>query len=189
MKTIAILASGNGSNAENIIQYFAGRGTAKVALIATNNADAFVLERAKKHNIPTFVFTPQQLRETTLVHDRLAEAHINYIVLAGFLLMVPATLIKAYPNRIINIHPALLPKYGGRGMYGHFVHEAVVHAKETESGISIHFVNERYDEGEIIFQARCPVMATDTPETLAQKVHELEYRYFPEVIERVIGSA
>jgi phosphoribosylglycinamide formyltransferase 1 len=188
MKRLAILSSGNGSNAENIIQYFALRRTAEIVIVMTNNAAAFVIERAKKHNIPCLVFTPSQLRETDIVIQKLAEFHIDYIILAGFLLKIPENMLKSNPKRIINIHPALLPKFGGKGMYGQFVHEAVIHEKETESGISIHYVNEKYDEGEIIFQAKCPVDASDTPETLARKVHELEYRYYPEIIEKVVLS-
>jgi phosphoribosylglycinamide formyltransferase 1 len=186
MKRIAILASGNGSNAENIIRYFAEHKTAEVSLIISNKADAFVLERAKKHNIPALVFTSKELRETSLVIEQLQQYHIDYIVLAGFLLMIPENIIRMYPQKIINIHPALLPKYGGKGMYGNFVHEAVIREKQKESGISIHFVNEKYDEGQIIFQAKCPVEPWDTPESLAAKIHKLEYRYFPEVIEKVL---
>ncbi len=186
MKRIAILASGNGSNAENIIKYFETTKTAAVALIMTNKADAFVMERAKKYHIPAMIFNAQQLRETSLLPDILTDYKIDYIVLAGFLLKIPENILALYPDKIINIHPALLPKYGGKGMYGHFVHEKVIAEKEQESGISIHYVNEKYDEGTIIFQAKCKVDVTDTPDTLAAKIHELEQRYFPEVIERVI---
>ena len=186
MKRIAILASGNGSNAENIIRYFAEKGTAEVSLIMSNKADAYVLERAKNHTIPSFVFTAKEMRESDILVEKLAEFKTDYVVLAGFLLKIPENVLRSYPDRVINIHPALLPKYGGKGMYGHFVHEAVIREKEKESGISIHFVNEKYDEGEIIFQAKCIIEPFDTPETLAAKIHELEYRYFPEVIEKVI---
>ncbi|MEI6852150.1 MAG: phosphoribosylglycinamide formyltransferase [Bacteroidota bacterium] len=186
MKRIAILASGNGSNAENIIRYFAEKGTAEVSLIMSNKADAFVLERAKNHNIPAFVFTAKEMRETDILVEKLAEYRADYVVLAGFLLKIPENVLRSYPKSVINIHPALLPKFGGKGMYGHYVHEAVIREKEKESGISIHFVNEKYDEGEIIFQEKCTLTASDTPESLAAKIHELEYRHFPEIIERVI---
>jgi len=186
MKRIAILASGSGSNAENIIKYFAERKTATVSLLMTNKADAFVIERARKLKVPALIFTSKELRETELVIEQLKQYQIDYIVLAGFLLMIPENIIRMYPQKIINIHPALLPNYGGKGMYGNFVHEAVIREKQKESGISIHFVNENYDEGQVIFQAKCPVEPWDTPDSLAAKIHELEYRYFPEVIERVI---
>jgi phosphoribosylglycinamide formyltransferase-1 len=186
MKKIAILASGSGSNAENIINYFAAAKTAVVALILTNKADAYVIERAKKFDIPCFVFTSKQLRESDMVLNKLIDDNIDYVVLAGFLLKVPENILRVYPNKIINIHPALLPKYGGKGMYGDFVHQAVIANKENESGISIHFVNEKYDEGEIVFQAKCKIDASDTPDSLAAKIHELEYRYFPKIIEKVI---
>jgi phosphoribosylglycinamide formyltransferase 1 len=186
MKRIAILASGNGTNAENIIKYFEARKTAEVALIVTNKADAFVIERAKNYQIPAIVFNSQQLSETNLLPDTLTGYNIDYIVLAGFLLKIPENILTLYPDKIINIHPALLPKYGGKGMYGDFVHEKVIEEKEKESGISIHFVNEKYDEGKIIFQAKCTIDASDNPATLAAKIHELEYRYFPEIIEQVI---
>lgn len=185
-KRIAIFASGNGSNAENIVKYFSENNSVEVALILTNNKSAFVIERAKNHNIPCFVFTSKELKETTIVIDKLKEHQIEFIVLAGFLLMIPLNIIEAYPKKIINIHPALLPKYGGKGMYGDVVHQAVHVAGDTESGISIHFVNEKYDEGAIIFQERCALTTDDTPETIAQQVHQLEYRYFPEIIKKVI---
>jgi len=186
MKRIAILASGNGSNAENIIRYFAEKKTAMVSLILSNKAEAYVIERAKNNNIPFFVFTTLQMRESDVVLEKLKEYKTDYIVLAGFLLKIPENILRSYPDKIINIHPALLPKYGGKGMYGDFVHEKVIQEKEKESGISIHFVNEKYDEGEIIFQAKCSIEDSDSPATLAKKVHELEYRYFPEIIEKVI---
>jgi phosphoribosylglycinamide formyltransferase-1 len=186
MKRIAIFASGSGTNAENIINYFSKAKTAEVAIIMSNKADAYVLERAKKFNIPAFVFTSKQLQDTNIIVEKLIDCKIDYLILAGFLLKIPDNILRLYPNKIFNIHPALLPKYGGKGMFGNFVHEKVIREKEKESGISIHFVNEKYDEGEIIFQAKCKVDATDTPETLAAKIHELEHKYFAEVIERVI---
>lgn len=154
----------------------------------SNRSDAYVLERAKKLNIPSICFSRAELYETDLVLNLLKAENPALIVLAGFLWLLPDIIIRNFPGRIINIHPALLPKYGGRGMYGSKVHEAVVAAGEKESGITIHYVNEKYDEGDIIFQARSPVLPDDTPETLAQRIHELEYRYYPEVIEKLLAS-
>lgn len=188
MKNLAIFASGNGSNAENIINYFSFKNDISVSLIATNNKDAFVIERAKKHDIPCFIFTSAELKQTPLVLEKMAEFNIDFIVLAGFLLLIPQNIIRAFPNRILNIHPALLPKYGGKGMYGDFVHEAVRQSGDTETGISIHFVNEKYDEGSVIFQACCNIEPEDTPQSIAHKVHELEYKYFPAIIEKVISG-
>jgi len=187
MKKIALFASGSGSNAENIIRYFAGNDILFFSLIISNKKDVFVHERAKKLNIPSYYFEKERF-ENGEVLTFLREQGINFIVLAGFLLKVPENMLKAYPDKIINIHPALLPKFGGKGMYGSRVHEAVVAAKETESGITIHYVNENYDEGQIIFQAKCKVLPTDTPNDVAAKVHALEYRYFPEVIEKVVAG-
>ena len=188
IKKIAIFASGNGSNAENIIKYFTGNERVKIALILSNNPRAYVVERAQNHHIPYVVFTSKELKETPVVIDKLKEFDIDYIVLAGFLLLIPTTIIRAFPGRIINIHPALLPKFGGKGMYGSLVHEAVRQSGDTETGISIHFVNEKYDAGAVLFQARCVVAPEDTAETIAQKVHQLEYRYFPEIIEKVVAG-
>jgi phosphoribosylglycinamide formyltransferase-1 len=179
---VAIFASGSGSNAENIVLNFKNNPNLHVRLILSNKADAFVLERAKKLGVPSIVFSKKDFDETQHILSVLLEYQIDFIILAGFLLKVPSYLIKAFPDKIVNIHPALLPKYGGKGMYGDRVHQAVVDAKETESGITIHFVNEHYDEGNIIFQAKCEVLPTDTPDDVAQKVHELEYKYFPEVV-------
>ncbi|MDR0541571.1 MAG: phosphoribosylglycinamide formyltransferase [Dysgonamonadaceae bacterium] len=184
MKKIALLASGSGSNVENIVRYFDGKTGWEFPLIISNKADAHVHERAKKLHIPSFTF-PKAGFENGDVLQLLQQHNIDCIVLAGFLLKVPANLLQAYPDKIINIHPALLPKYGGKGMYGKYVHEAVVAGRETETGITIHYVNENYDEGQIIFQARCKVLPTDSPEDAANKVHALEYRYFPEVIEKL----
>lgn len=188
MKKIALFASGNGTNAENIITYFSEKNNVEIALILCNNKNAYVIERAKNHHIPCFVFSSKELKETDIVLDKLLEYNIDFIILAGFLLMIPQKIIDRYPGKIINIHPALLPKYGGKGMYGDIVHQAVRASGDTETGISIHYVNEKYDEGAIIFQAKCPVVPEDTPDTIAQKVHELEYRYFPEIIEKVISG-
>ncbi|PRY85340.1 phosphoribosylglycinamide formyltransferase [Mongoliibacter ruber] len=185
MKNIAILASGSGSNAEEIVKYFADSKKGKVALIASNKKDAFVLERAKKLQIPHFTFSKSELESGELV-QKLQEAKIDWVILAGFLLKIPSNLIQAFSDRIINIHPALLPKYGGKGMYGMHVHHAVKNAGDQESGITIHLVNEHYDEGKIIFQAAVPVSAEDSPEDIAAKVHKLEYKYFPNVIESLL---
>lgn len=183
---IAIFASGSGSNAENIINYFSSNSEIEIPLILSNKADAYVHERAKKFNIPSFTFSRADLNETDIVLNILAENEVDFIVLAGFLLKVPAYLIQAYPNKIINIHPALLPKYGGKGMYGEHVHEAVVANGEKESGITIHYVNENYDEGNIIFQSKCEVLSSDTADDVAEKVHRLEYAHFPRVIDETI---
>lgn len=186
MKNIAIFASGSGSNAENIICHFAQKPDFCVKRIYCNVPDAFVLERAKKYDIPTTVFDRQAFCDPEKILHQLKEEDTDFVVLAGFLWLIPDFIIAAYPNRIVNIHPALLPSYGGKGMYGHHVHEAVIAAKEQESGITIHFVNEHYDSGSIIFQAKCPVTAEDTADSLAEKIHELEHKYFPVVIEGTI---
>lgn len=183
---IAILASGSGTNAENIIQYFKDKPSIQVALVLSNKADAFVLERVKQYGIPSVVFTKQDFVDTDCILTLLREREIDFIVLAGFLLRVPDNLLHAYMNKIINIHPSLLPKYGGKGMYGDKVHEAVVAAGENESGITIHYIDEHYDEGNIIFQAACRVLPIDTPHEVATKVHALEYKYYPSVIEDVL---
>lgn len=188
MKNLVIFASGSGSNAENIIQHFAQKPEFCVKKIYCNVADAYVLERAKKYNVTTVVFNREELRNPEKILRQLQDEQTDFIILAGFLWLMPPCITAAYPNRIINIHPALLPAYGGKGMYGHHVHEAVIAAGEKESGITIHFVNDHYDQGAVIFQAKCPVTSTDTPETLAAKVHELEYQHFPKVIENVIIS-
>lgn len=185
-KRIAVFASGNGSNMQRIAEYFNETKTAQVSLVCCNKPDAFVLQRAENLGIPSFVFTKKELSDGTTVLNKLKQHNIDFIVLAGFLLLFPSDIINAYPNRIVNIHPALLPKYGGKGMYGSNVHEAVIKAKETESGISIHYVNEHYDEGDIIFQAKCSVEPNDTAETLAEKIHKLEYEFFPKIIEQEI---
>ncbi|MEI6122220.1 MAG: phosphoribosylglycinamide formyltransferase [Bacteroidota bacterium] len=186
MKNIAIFASGNGSNAENIVHHFYRNNSFKIALILTNKEDAYVVERAKKYSIPYEIFNLNQLKQEGYIISVLHKYDIDFIVLSGFMLKIPHELVRAFPNKIINIHPALLPKYGGKGMYGEFVHQAVFEAKETQSGITIHYVNEYYDEGAIIFQAKCDIGSNDNPETIAQKVHILEYRYFPEVIEKTV---
>ena len=186
MKKIAIFASGSGSNAENIIQYFAQKPQFCVKSVFCNVPDAYVLERAKKYRIPSFVFNREEFRNPDKVFRQLQEQEIDFIVLAGFLWLMPSFITAAWPNKIVNIHPALLSAYGGKGMYGHHVHEAVIAAGEKESGITIHYVNDHYDQGAIIFQAKCPVLPTDTPDDLAARVHELEYRYFPQIIAETI---
>ena len=186
MTNIVILASGSGTNAQRISEYFANHPLIRVRLILSNNPDAYVLNRARNLGIPSHVFSRKTFYETNEIRDLLIKNDITFIVLAGFLWLIPSSLLGMYPGRIINIHPALLPRYGGKGMYGERVHKAVTEAGDRESGISIHYVNEKYDEGDVIFQARCPVMPDDTPESLAARIHELEYKYYPEVIERVV---
>lgn len=183
---IAIFASGSGTNAEEIMKHFQQNPAIKVVLLLSNNPEAYALERAKKFNIPSRVFNREQWRSTECVLEWLTEKKVTHVVLAGFLWLVPTNLIKAFPGKIINIHPSLLPKHGGKGMYGMKVHEAVKNAGDKESGISIHVVNEHYDEGELLFQAKCSIDEADTPVTIAQKVHQLEYKHFPSVIEQWI---
>lgn len=182
MKKIAIFASGSGSNAENIASYYKNNNKAQVELILTNNPKAGVIDRAKKLNIPCIVFTKEQFDSSDAIIDIFKSHNIDFIVLAGFLWLFPAKIIRFYPKRIVNIHPALLPKYGGKGMYGEKVHNAVLDNGEKETGITIHYVNKNYDEGDIIFQAICNVDPADTTESLSQKVHELEYKYYPQII-------
>jgi len=188
MKQIAIFASGAGSNAEKIIDYFRHHADITISLIVCNKPGAGVLDIAHKAGIPTLLIEKETFFRGSAYLDELKEKGIGFIVLAGFLWKIPAALVKAYPGRIINIHPALLPGYGGKGMYGRFVHEAVVKAKETETGITIHYVDEFYDHGQVIFQEKVAVTPDDTPETVAQKVHQLEHEHFPKIIERVIAD-
>ena len=188
MKNIAIFASGSGSNAENIANYFAESDYAQVSVIVANNPNAYVLERAKKLGIESITVTKSQFMEADTLIAELKERNIDFIVLAGFLLLVPQKYIDAYPGRIVNIHPALLPKHGGKGMYGSHVHESVVAAGDTESGITIHLIDGNYDKGTTFFQATCPVLPTDTPDDVAQKVHALEYKHFPHVIEEILHT-
>lgn len=203
MTRIAIFASGNGSNAENLIRNVTA---GEVVLLLCNNPKAFVLKRAKELQVPAVVFSRQELddaagalageathmpapeasRQERSVLGLLKAHRIDFIVLAGFLWKIPAHVIRAWPGRIVNIHPALLPKYGGAGMYGERVHREVIKNKEMESGITIHIVDQLYDHGPILFQATCPVDGTDTPETLAHKIHELEQQYFPVVVDKYI---
>ena len=186
MKQIAIFASGTGTNAARIIDHFRHHAFVKISLIVCNKPDAGVLSIAEKEQIPTLILEKEQFFRGDAYVDELRERKIDFLVLAGFLWKVPAALVKAYKGRIVNIHPALLPKYGGKGMYGQHVHEAVIAAKERETGITIHYVDELYDHGQVIFQASFEVEVTDTPETLARKVHKLEHVHFPRIIEEVV---
>lgn len=186
--SIAIFASGAGSNAQKIITHFKGDEAVTVALVICNKPGAGVLNIAAAENIPTLLIEKEQFFRGDHYLPELKQYGIEFIVLAGFLWKIPGGLISAYPNKIVNIHPALLPKYGGKGMYGQFVHQAVIDAGDKESGISIHFVDELYDHGNIIFQARCPVMETDTPESLAAKIHALEHTHFPVVVSQVLKN-
>lgn len=186
MKNIAIFASGAGSNAQKIIDHFRGSDKAAVTLILCNKPGAGVFTIAENENIPSILIDKEKFFKSDDYIQTLKEANIDLIVLAGFLWKVPGNLVQAYPDRIINIHPALLPKYGGKGMYGHFVHDAVITAKEPESGITIHFVNEKYDDGATILQERCTITPDDTPETLAKKVQVLEHKFYPLIVERLL---
>jgi phosphoribosylglycinamide formyltransferase-1 len=186
MIQLVLFASGSGTNAENMVRYFDKSPDIKIAGIFSNNPRAYVLERVARLGIPTFVFTRHEFYETDHVLRLLHECAADWIILAGFLWLVPKNLIAAFPGHIVNIHPALLPKYGGKGMYGMHVHQCVIDNGDKESGISIHFVNSEYDRGDIIFQARCPVLPDDTAETLARRVHALEYEFYPKIIENLV---
>ena len=185
MKKIVVFASGSGTNAENIIKYFAKTKNGTVEAVFTNNQSAAVIEKAKNYGIPTISFSKEQLNES-FVLQKINELRPDLIVLAGFLLKFPENIIAAYPDKIINIHPALLPKYGGKGMYGMYIHRAIVGNKEVETGITIHFVDENYDEGNIIFQKKIALSGDETPEEVAGKIHQLEQKYFPQVIEKLL---
>jgi formyltetrahydrofolate-dependent phosphoribosylglycinamide formyltransferase len=185
-KNIVIFASGAGSNAQKIIDYFRGSTHIRISLIICNKPGAGVLNIAQKESIPTLLIEKERFFRGDSYLPELAQAQAHLIVLAGFLWKVPQKLIEAYPRRIINIHPALLPKFGGKGMYGQYVHESVLNAGEVETGITIHYVDEHYDNGDIIFQTACPVLEGDTPETLAKRIHQLEYLYYPKVIEKIL---
>jgi phosphoribosylglycinamide formyltransferase-1 len=185
-KKIVIFASGNGSNAENIIKYFLKKGTAEVVAVFSNNRTAKVLRRAHDLEVKALHFDREALYESDDVLNLLKDIKPDLIVLAGFLWMFPKKIIKRFPNKIINIHPALLPKYGGKGMYGMNVHKAILEQKEVETGISIHYVNDKYDEGELIFQTTTAIEANDTVEDIAEKIHQLEYEFFPKVIEKLL---
>lgn len=186
MVRIAIFASGNGSNAENIIRYFKNHPSIEVGLVVSNNPHAYVHERAKGLGIDSFTFAKAEFEDGYSVLELLKRYTIDFIVLAGFMLKIPRSLLDAFPDKIVNIHPALLPKHGGKGMYGDRVHRAVIESGETESGISVHYINGNYDEGDIIFQATCLLSSDDTYREVAEKVHKLEYEFYPVVIEKVI---
>ena len=188
-RRIAIFASGTGSNALNLITYFSEHPLAEVVLLVSNNPNAGALQHAARLNVPSAVFDKAAFNRPEIILSCLQQHGIDLIVLAGFLLHIPTFLVEAFPQSIINLHPALLPKFGGKGMYGMHVHRAVKEAGETLTGITIHYINEHYDEGMIIAQYSCPVEADDTPETIAQKVHRLEYRYYPLVIEQLLSAA
>jgi phosphoribosylglycinamide formyltransferase-1 len=191
MKTtsrIAIFASGSGSNAQRIAEYFSGSSSVEISAVYCNKPEAYVLERARSLGIPSVLFNRDTFYNQTVILDDLKIRGVDWIVLAGFLWLVPVYILKAFPQRIVNIHPALLPGYGGRGMFGMKVHQAAIEAGEEQSGITIHYVNELYDEGNIIFQATCQIHAGDTPEMLAAKIHELEYEYFPVVIGKLVSE-
>lgn len=186
MKRIVILASGSGSNAENIINYFKESPNVEVSAVLTNKHTAKVLERCDRLNMPGFYFNRAAFTNSDTVVQFLKGLEVDLIVLAGFLWKIPSNIIDAFPNKIINIHPALLPKYGGKGMYGEKVHQAVKDNLDPETGITIHYVNEHYDEGAIIFQAKTSISKEDDTATIAQKVHQLEYEHFPKVIEKLL---
>ena len=186
---VAIFVSGNGTNCENIIRYFAQSTTIHISLVLSNKSDAYALTRAKRLGVPTIIVPKKDFNDASILLPILQSNDIDFIVLAGFLLMIPNFLIAAFPKRMINIHPALLPKFGGKGMYGHHVHEAVKAAGETETGFTVHWVSDVCDDGEIIAQYRTPLDSTDTVEDIAEKEHQLEMKYFPSVIEKVITEA
>ena len=188
MKRIVIFASGSGTNAENLIKYFQNHDSASVIQVLTNNPHAKVLDRAKNLGVSALSFNRVAFSKTDDVLNLLKASQPDLIVLAGFLWKIPESLLNAFPNKIINIHPALLPKYGGKGMYGMNVHQAVVANKESETGITIHYVNEHYDEGGIIFQTSCEVDMTDTAQDIANKIHELEMQHFPKIVEQLLNE-
>ncbi len=185
-KRIAIFASGSGSNCENLIRYFEDSDMVKCALVVSNKADAYVLERAKRLGVPTAIMPKALLNDADAMMPLMREYDIDFIVLAGFLPLVPNFLLDAFPRRIVNLHPALLPKYGGKGMWGHHVHEAVKAAGETETGMTVHWVTPVCDGGDIIAQYKCEIAPSDSVDDIAEKEHQLEMRYFPEVVERII---
>jgi phosphoribosylglycinamide formyltransferase-1 len=185
---IAIFASGSGTNAQNMIEYFRDHPEIHISLIISNKPDAYVLKRAKNENVPHLVLSGKDWEKNGKAERVLQDYGIDFIVLAGYLRLLPSWLIQQFPDRIVNIHPALLPNYGGKGMYGEHVHKAVIASGDKHSGITIHFVNEDYDKGDIIFQAQCPVLPSDTPESLVARIHQLEYEHYPRVVEKVVMS-
>ena len=187
MTRIAILASGSGTNAQRLIEHFRAHPSAEVMLVGCDNPEAGVVQRAWDHDVPVFLFNSAQLKDGTVLRE-LQGLRVDLIVLAGFLRLIPTAIVRAFPERIVNIHPALLPRHGGKGMYGKHVHAAVIAAGDKESGITIHYVNERYDEGEHIAQFRCPVLPNDTPDSLAERIHGLEHAHYPNVVEGVLRA-
>lgn len=183
---VALFASGSGTNAQRIIDYFKDNKSIEISMLLSNNPEAYALTRARHANVPTRVFTKAEFKDSSVIVDELKAAGISWIILAGFLWLIPKHLIQAYPVSMLNIHPALLPNFGGKGMYGMHVHKAVIETGAKQTGITIHKVNEEYDKGEIVFQASFDVLPTDTPETVAEKIHALEYEHFPRVIEEQI---
>lgn len=188
MNNIAVFASGTGSNARRLMEYFSPFPETRIKLLLTNNPNAGATEHARIMNVPVRVFDRNELYASEAIVELLHGEEINWIVLAGFLWLVPPNLIRAFPRRIVNIHPALLPKFGGKGMYGMNVHQAVIRAGEKLSGITIHYVNEEYDSGDIIFKAEVSIADSETPESLASKIHELEYEHFPLVLEQIVNQ-
>ncbi len=189
MKNIALFASGNGTNVQRIAEYFKNSKEVRISLVMTNNPEAGVLKRAENLNLPYDIFTKEQFYHSSEIIDKLKKLNIDLIVLAGFLWLVPSKMIKSFPDKIINIHPALLPKYGGKGMYGQHVHQAVIKNREKKSGITIHYVNNKYDEGQIIFQSEIEISNGETPQSLAEKIHQHEYKYFPLIIEKLLTAS
>lgn len=185
MKRIAVLASGSGTNAQRLIEHFQEHSAARVVVVGCDKREAGVLERAWDLHVPCYLFGSRELGDGTLLRE-LQGQHIDLVVLAGFMRLIPADLVSAFSDRIVNIHPSLLPRFGGQGMYGHRVHEAVISSGEKESGITIHMVNERYDEGRVLFQATCPVLPDDTPASLAERIHVLEHEHYPRAVESLI---
>ena len=184
---IAVLASGSGSNCENLIRHFADSNVARVAVVVCNKPDAYVLERARKLGVPSVVVTRQELQQPEVVMPLMEKYQIGFVALAGFLPIVPDYLINAFPRRMVNIHPSLLPKFGGKGMWGHHVHEAVKAAGETETGMTVHYVTSQCDGGDIVAQFRTPLDPADTPDDIAAKEHVLEMKYFPQVVEELVS--
>lgn len=189
MKTrIAIFASGTGSNAERFMEHFKDSNTVQIALVLSNNTGAGVLEKAHVRNVPSVVVSNKEAASGNFMCSLMDSNGIDFIVLAGYMRLIPVELTRAFDCKMVNIHPALLPKYGGKGMYGGHVHEAVIASQEKESGITIHFVNEVYDDGEVLFQAKCDVMPNDDADSLAQKIHQLEHQHYPEVVEKLLAT-
>ncbi len=186
MWNVTIFASGSGSNAENIFNYFKNSKLVRIGLLITDNPKAFVIERCRRHSVPCLVLSKRLIDDTDFMLGVLRDFRTNFVVLAGYIKLVPDYIVTAFDQRIVNIHPSLLPKHGGKGMYGSRVHQSVLDSGDKESGITIHFIDNDYDRGSVIFQAKCPVLPDDTADTLAQRVHALEYEHYPKVIEDTI---